>query len=109
MSGYLVSPGDWPAGKPALSADEAEKVLDRLDRVEELISAHPAQQEYAATKESRGTSDDWKARALRAESALAAIETLCRDFDVRSNYQPTYEIVARRIRATIAAALTEET
>jgi hypothetical protein len=72
-------------------------------------SAHPAQQDIATTKESRGTSDDWTARALRAESALAAIETLCRDFDVRSNYQPTYGMVTRRIRATIAAALTEET
>jgi len=102
MSGYQVSPGDWPGGKPSLSADEAEKVLDRLDRVEELViaeSARTAQQDIAAMT----------ARALRAESALAAIETLCRDFDVRSGYQLTYRTVAHRIRATIAAALTEET
>lgn len=33
--GYLVAPGDWPGGQPSLSADEAETVLDRLDRLDE--------------------------------------------------------------------------
>lgn len=33
--GWLVAPGDWPAGRSSLSADEAEKVLDRLDRLDE--------------------------------------------------------------------------
>jgi hypothetical protein len=33
--GWLVAPGDWPGGTPSLSAEEAEKVLDRLDRLEE--------------------------------------------------------------------------
>jgi hypothetical protein len=34
QSGYLVAPGDWPAGQPSLSAEEAEKVLDGLDRLD---------------------------------------------------------------------------
>ena len=33
--GYLVAPGDWPGGKPSLSAEESETVLDGLDRLTE--------------------------------------------------------------------------
>lgn len=90
MSGYQVSPNDWPGGKPSLGADEAEKVLEGLDRLPGIEIA-----------------DSWKARALRAERALDAVEEVCRDLDGRT-YQISYQKAALLVRLAIQESQRED-
>jgi hypothetical protein len=69
--GYLVAPGDWPGGQPSLSAEEAEKVLDGLDRLDDRVRHPGAMSEQTEQHIADDDLDEITAIRARVWEALA--------------------------------------